>query len=280
MPEIDVDISGGVGVLTIDRPQARNAIGLATMAEFAEALTLVERQSANVLVIRGAGNRAFVSGGDVKELSAIRDEAGAIEMSTRMRRLLDRLASFPAPVIAAINGHALGGGAEVAVAADLRIAADDVQLGFTQVDLAIMPAWGGAERLAELIGRSRALLLIATGRRLGAAQALEMGLVEAVVPRSDFDSSWRSLAESFASLPPGAGRAIKEVVSAVRPNRHPALETDAVKHFARLWVGEEHWRAAERVAAARRAAAQALPDAVAPGPNLDSAPAASDPGFA
>lgn len=244
MSEVAVEMNDGVAVLTIDRPHARNAIGLATIGDLGAALDAIEREPVNVLVVRGAGDRAFVSGGDLKELSAIRDEDGAIDMATRMRRLLDRFATFPVPVIAAINGHALGGGAEVAVAADVRVAADDVQIGFTQVRLAIMPAWGGAERLAELVGRSRAMLLIAEGTRLTAAEAEGVGLVERVAPRAEFDATWRRLAEAFARLPAGAGRSIKDVIASAKPHAHPELETEAVRHFARLWVGDDHWRAA------------------------------------
>ena len=119
------------------------------------------------LVITGAGDKAFVSGGDLKELSALRTEAEASAMAWRMRTICDRIAGFPGPMIAALNGHALGGGAEVAVAADIRLAADDIKIGFNQVTLEIMPAWGGAERLAELVGRSQALLLAGTGSVLG-----------------------------------------------------------------------------------------------------------------
>ena len=114
-------------------------------------------------MIRGGGDRAFVSGGDLKELAALRTLEEAAGMARRMRTICDRIAAFPAPVIAALNGHALGGGAEVAVAADIRVAADDVKIGFNQVSLAIMPAWGGAERLAALVGRSQALLLAGSG---------------------------------------------------------------------------------------------------------------------
>ena len=218
MSEVGVQVEGKVAVLTIDRPHARNAIGLATMAELGEALDQIENEPVNVLVVRGAGDRAFVSGGDLKELSAIRDEQGAIDMATRMRRLLDRLATFPVPVVAALNGHALGGGAEVAVAADIRIAADDVSIGFTQVQLAIMPAWGGAERLAALAGRAQALLLTTTGERIGTAEAHRIGLVERVYPREAFDDSWRALARRIASSP---GRPIKSVIAAAAPHHHP-----------------------------------------------------------
>ena len=115
-------------------------------------------------------------------------------MASRVRQLLDRVAAFPVPVVAALNGHALGGGAEVAIAADIRIAADDVKIGFNQVSLGIMPAWGGAERLAQTIGRSRALLAIATGELYDAPTAQRLGLVDIVVPRATFDDEWRRLA--------------------------------------------------------------------------------------
>jgi enoyl-CoA hydratase len=252
-PEVAVEISRGVAVITIDRPGSRNAIGLATIGELGAALDAVADSAAAVLVIRGAGDRAFVSGGDLKELSAIRDFAGAAEMAVRMRTLLDRVAQFPLPVIAAVNGHALGGGAEVAVACDIRVCADDVRLGFTQVKLAIMPAWGGAERLAELVGRSRALLLVGTGRTVTATEAREIGLVELAVPRDGFDQAWRELAAEFAALPPGASRKIKSVVAAARPHHHPHLQADAVEAFASLWVADEHWEAAAASVSGRRA---------------------------
>src|SRR5581483_1064056 len=111
----------------------------------------------------------------------------AVGMASRVRRLLDRVASFPVPVIAALNGHALGGGAEVAIAADIRIAAEDIKIGFNQVTLGIMPAWGGAERLAQVIGRGRAIMAIATGEVYDADAAQRLGLVDLVVPRATFD---------------------------------------------------------------------------------------------
>ena len=109
-----------------------------------------------------------------------------------MRTICDRIAGFPGPTIAALNGHALGGGAEVAVAADIRLAADDIKIGFNQVALEIMPAWGGAERLVQLVGRSKALLLAGTGSVLGAAEAERIGLIDRVLPRASFDEDWRT----------------------------------------------------------------------------------------
>ena len=189
------------------------------------------------LVIRGEGDKAFVSGGDLKELSALRTEEQAAAMAWRMRSLCDELANFPAPVVAALNGHAFGGGAEVAVAVDIRVAADDIKIGFNQVSLEIMPAWGGAERLAALVGRGRALMLAGTGAVLTADQAEKVGLVDRVLPRATFETEWRSLARALANRPAGD---IKRVMSGV-----PA--SDAVAAFASLWVSDEHWAAADRV---------------------------------
>ena len=149
---VDVEWIDRLAVLTIDRPHARNAIALSTMGELEAALD--SAAGAAALVIRGGGDRAFVSGGDLKELAALRTLDEAAGMARRMRAICDRIAAFPAPVIAALNGHALGGGAEVAVAADIRVAADDVKIGFNQVSLAIMPAWGGAERLAAAVANA------------------------------------------------------------------------------------------------------------------------------
>jgi enoyl-CoA hydratase len=232
---VDLELDQGLAVITINRPNARNAIAPQTMDQLGQAI--VGAKGALCLVIRGEGDKAFVSGGDLKELSALRTEEQAAAMAWRMRSLCDELANFPAPVVAALNGHAFGGGAEVAVAADIRVAADDIKIGFNQVSLEIMPAWGGAERLAALVGRGRALMLAGTGAVLTADQAEKVGLVDRVAPRATFETEWRSLARALANRPAGD---IKRVMSGV-----PA--SDAVAAFASLWVSDEHWAAADRV---------------------------------
>jgi enoyl-CoA hydratase/carnithine racemase len=237
---VDLELDDGLAVLTIDRPDARNAISLDTMAELEKALDALD-DGVRALVITGAGDRAFVSGGDLKELSAIRTVEEASAMAWRMRTICDRLAEFPAPVVAALNGHAYGGGAEVAVAADIRVAADDIKIAFNQVSLEIMPAWGGAERLAALVGRGKALLLAGTGTALDAAEAQRIGLIDHVVPRASFNESWLSVARSLANRPAAE---IKRLIAGVSPE-------EAVACFARLWVAEAHWRAADRVTGRR-----------------------------
>jgi enoyl-CoA hydratase/carnithine racemase len=232
---VDLELDDGLAIVTIDRPHARNAISLETMDRLDEALD--GAAGARALVIKGAGDKAFVSGGDLKELSAIRTEADAAAMAWRMRKVCDRIAGFPGPVLAALNGHALGGGAEVAVAADIRLAADDIKIGFNQMVLEIMPAWGGAERLAALVGKSQALLLAGTGAILSAGEAERVGLVQRVVPRGSFEEEWRTVARRLASLPAAE---IKRVVAGTSPE-------EAVAAFARLWVADAHWTAADKV---------------------------------
>ena len=249
---VRVEIDAGLAVLTIDRPEVRNAIGLTTIDELGEALDTVLDSRATVLVLRGGGDRAFVSGGDLKELSVIRTHDEAVSMAKGVRRLLDRVANFPIPVIAALNGHALGGGAEVAIAADIRIAADDVTIGFNQVALGIMPAWGGIERLAVSIGRSRALLAIASGEIYDALTAQRLGLVDIVVPRATFEDDWHTLARRMAALAPGTTRAIKSIVGAAVPACHPELEANATEAFAELWTSEAHWAAVDALRTRRQ----------------------------
>jgi enoyl-CoA hydratase/carnithine racemase len=252
--EVRLEVDGRVAVVTIDRPHARNAIGLATVGELEEVIAQVERSDVSVLVVTGAGDRAFVSGGDLKELEQVRSVAGGQELARQMRAVLDRLAALPCPVVAALNGHALGGGAEVAVAADIRVAADDARIGFSQATLGLMPAWGGVERLTQLVGRSRALLLLCSGRVLTAAEAQAFGLVDEVFPRSGFEEGWRSLAAAMARPPTGVPRSIKGLVSRVVAATHPHTEAEAVAAFAELWADPEHWRLAAEAEALRRLA--------------------------
>ena len=233
---VELELEDGLAVVTIDRPHARNAIDPHTMGELEKALDAAE--GATALAVTGAGEKAFVSGGDLKELARLRTEDEATGMALRMRALCDRIAGFPGPVVAALNGHALGGGAEVAVAADIRVAADGVRIGFNQTRLAIVPAWGGAERLARLVGPGRALLLAGTGQVLEAAEAERLGLVDLVLPRADFADGWREVARSLATA---QACEIKNLTTRTRPAR------EAAAVFARLWVSEEHWEAAEKV---------------------------------
>lgn len=245
--EVVAERQGSMVTISIDRPSARNAIALSTMVALQEVLDRVTAEETSVLILRGAGDRAFVSGGDLKELSRLRTVEQASAMAAQMRQLLDQVANLPMPTIAAINGHALGGGAEVAVACDLRIAVDEATMAFNQAQLAIMPAWGGVERLVQLVGRSTAMEMLLSKKRLTAQQAQQIGLVNRIAPRGEFERDVEDLASSIADIPVPVARAIKAVVNEARPNSHPKSEHTAVRAFAELWAADSHWEAVERL---------------------------------
>ena len=158
-------------------------------------------------------------------------------MAWRMRSICDRLANFPAPVVAALNGHAFGGGAEVAVAADIRLAADDIKIAFNQVALQIIPPWVVPNDSPRYSGRARRYYLQAPALCSRPLRPNASAWVDRVLPRASFDEGWRSVAKALASRPAGE---IKRVIGGVSPG-------EAVASFARLWVADAHWQAAEKV---------------------------------
>ena len=252
MEGIRLQVKGGVATIAIDRPQARNALNLATMRSLGLALEEAQSKRARVLVIRGAGDKAFCAGGDLKELEHMRSAEQAAQMARTMRTTLDRLNTLRMPVIAALNGDALGGGAELALACDFRIAAAHARIGFPQVNLGLIPAWGAPERLAALLGRAQALHILLTGKALTAEQAVSAGLVEEVVPSDRFDARVDELSRGIAAAPPAAVAGIKRSVDSVRPQRNPELLEKAIAEFARTWAAPAHWRAVERMEKRRR----------------------------
>jgi enoyl-CoA hydratase len=247
-----LEVHDGVATLSINRPASRNALALQTMAELDSALESVKDGEARVLVIRGVGTRAFCAGGDLKELEHMRSEKDAVAMARRMRATLDRIPQLDIPVIAGLNGDALGGGAELAVACDFRIAASHARFGFAQISLGLMPAWGASERLAALVGRGRALHLLLSGSTLTADEGLRAGLIEEVVESERFDARLAALAQSIARAPRGAVAGIKRSVGAVRPHRSPELAEATIEEFARTWTDPAHWEAVEKMEKRRR----------------------------
>jgi enoyl-CoA hydratase/carnithine racemase len=253
MRDLKLEVTRGVATLSIDRPKSRNALALQTMAELDEALDSFEAGDTRVLIIRGAGTKAFCAGGDLKELEQIRSAAEAAAMARRMRATLDRLPQLAVPVIAGLNGDALGGGAELAVACDFRMAASHSRIGFAQVTLGIMPAWGAIERLTDLVGRGRALHLLLGGQAISAADACRVGLVEEVVPSEEFDARLAEVARAIASAPPATIAGIKSSVDAVSAHRHPTLAAGAIDAFAKSWAHPAHWKALETMEKRRQA---------------------------
>ena len=252
MKDLRLERDGGVATLLIDRPQARNALARQTMRELDDALGSIAASGARVLVIRGAGDLAFCAGGDLKELEQMRSESAAAEMAREMRTTLDRIPQLPIPVIAALNGDAFGGGAELAVACDFRVAAAHARISFTQIALGLMPAWGAPERLAALVGRGRALFMLFGGDIMSAAQAMQLGLVEDVYADESFDDRVNELAQKMASAPAPALAGIKASVNAVRPHHDPEHVDAAIAAFAKTRVDPAHWDAVEEMERRRR----------------------------
>ncbi len=238
--------------VTIDRPQARNALDHKAMADLDAALVEVGGWDVHVLFIRGGGDRAFISGGDLKELEAVREEAPALAMARQMRATLDRIPALPMPVVAVVNGPAIGGGAEVAIACDYRLAADDARIGFVQAQLGMVPAWGGVERLVQTVGRGRALQLLTTGRILSAREAAAIGLFEEVVARADLDAAVARLATELGRVPVHALAGIKRACEAAQPFARPELAAAATADFARAWIHPAHWQAMDKAKGGKR----------------------------
>jgi enoyl-CoA hydratase len=206
-------LEGGVAVVTIDRPEKRNALSAAVRAELIAALdALRDDDSVRVLVLTGAGERAFVAGADIAEFA----ERTPLEQRAAMtgRRVFDEIAAFPKPVLAMINGYALGGGCELALACDVRVAADTAKLGQPEINLGIIPGGGGTQRLPRLVGTGQAMRLILSGEIIDAAEALRIGLVDLVCPAPELRERTLEMARAMAAKSPVALRMAKSAVRA------------------------------------------------------------------
>ena len=207
-----VEISESIATITIDRPEVKNALDLATVGEMRAALqTLASNDEAGVLIITGAGEAAFVSGADINDIRARTRDDGLAAINSSLFAEIER---FPRPTIAAINGYALGGGCELALACDIRIAADTAKFGQPELGLGIIPGAGATQRLPRLIGMGRAKHLILTGDIIDAKQALEIGLVSAVTPAGQLQIRARELAKKILRQGPLAARLAKVALNA------------------------------------------------------------------
>ncbi|HOG45239.1 MAG TPA: enoyl-CoA hydratase-related protein [Anaerolineae bacterium] len=205
--------SEGLATITINRPEVRNALTQALMEELGQAIDQAEAdEEVRVLILTGAGERAFVAGADIGEVGA-RDTLTELGANSRVRRgVFSRLEHLSRPSIAAVNGYALGGGCELALACTLRIAADTARFGQPEINLGIIPGLGGTQRLTRLVGKGRAMELILTGDLIDAQEAFRIGLVNKVVPAAQLMEEARALAKKLAAKPPLALRAAKDAV--------------------------------------------------------------------
>ena len=210
---LHLERDGAVAVLTISRPQVLNALDSPTLDALRRAALEVKHDRAvRAVIVTGAGDKAFVAGADINEL-ARQTPAEGREHALRGQHVFDLIEHLGKPVVAAINGYALGGGCELAMACTLRIAADTARLGQPEITLGIMPGYGGTQRLSRLVGKGVALDLLLSGRQVTAAEALRLGLVNAVVPAAELMTAARALAADLAARAPIAAQYIIEAVN-------------------------------------------------------------------
>jgi len=209
---LDVD-DRDVATLTVDRPERLNALTVDTLEAIEAALAEAESADARALVLDGAGDEAFIAGADISYMTDL-STPEAQAYAELGHRVADAIESFPAPTVAAIDGYAFGGGCEMALACDLRVAAERATLGQTEIDIGLIPGWGGTQRLSRLVGDETAKRLIFLGERIDGREAAELGVVGEAVPGDEFDDRIDELTAELAAKPRFAMRAAKEALNA------------------------------------------------------------------
>ncbi len=236
-----VERAGAVATVTIERPEVKNALDPETIRELGTVLTTLEDDDELLaVVLTGAGDEVFVAGGDLKALQKVQGAEAGRRLARLTQRVFARLEALEVPVIAAINGVTLGGGTELAAACDIRIAAETASFGFKQIHLGIMPAWGLTSRLLRMVGRSRALELLLTGRTLTAREAEAIGFVDHVVPAGQAKKAALELAQTIASNAPLSVRLIKQVVQGAREAPSEAAGALEAALFGLAWGSADH----------------------------------------
>ncbi len=232
-PVLLTRIEDQTAVWTLNRPQAMNSLNFEMLRALKDAVEQVRfDEQVRVIIVTGAGERAFCAGADLKERAGLAPAQVRAFIHT-IRNLFTAIEQLPQPVIAAVNGAALGGGTELALAADLRIAAESATLGLTETRLAIIPGAGGTQRLPRLVGKGKAKELIFTGRRLDAAQALAIGLVNQVCAAADLPDVCRTLAAEIREAGPIA---VAQAKYAINHGMETDLATGLAIESAAYWV--------------------------------------------
>lgn len=227
--DIKISINNRIGTITIDRPEVLNAIRDNTMFEIQDVLESWDlNPDVGVVVITGAGDKAFVSGGDIAIMGSSESYIKELKTLPKGQDITCKIENYSKPVIAKINGFALGGGSELALACDIRVAADNATLGVPEVKLGIIPGYGGTQRLPRLVGNGMAKKLVLTGDLISAEEALKIGMVEEVVPAAELDEAVDKLASKLASRPPVALHMGKMAINhGTQTDLRTALEIEA-----------------------------------------------------
>lgn len=236
---IDLSCDASVATITIDRPETLNALDAESLESLrATIVATARRNEVQVIILTAAGDRAFAAGADIKEMAGLsRDEALAFARLGHATALA--LEAAPQPVIAAVNGFAFGGGCELALACDIRLASSNAVFAQPEVSLGIPPGWGGSQRLPRIVGSGIAAELIFTGRRVGAEEALRIGLVNAVHEPGTLMSAARGMAATIAANGPNAVRASKRLIAVSRTGQPGQGLAEEARTFADAFAGPE-----------------------------------------
>jgi len=212
--DIKVTKDGAIATITIDRPEVLNAIRDNTMFEIQDALNILEKDdSIRVMVLTGEGDKAFVSGGDISIMQKADSYLDVISGIPAGQQITWNIEHFPKPVVARINGIALGGGTELALCCDIRVAVDTAIMGVPEINLGIIPGYGGTQRLPRLVGVGMAKKMVLTGEHIKAEEAYRIGLVDMLVPKDEFDDAVKKLCNRLASKSPIAVAMGKEAIN-------------------------------------------------------------------
>lgn len=235
--------------VVIDQEEKRNALSRATLDEIRQTfIDHAENTDLRFAILTGAGEKSFAAGGDLKDLMSVRGEAAAAAMARDAKRALAAIRSFPVPVIAALNGDALGGGAELAVACDIRIAAAHARIGFIQGRLAISSAWGGGVDLMRLVGPARALQFLSRSEMLNAAQALACGLInDAANEEETLEQVLERFIAPMRRQAPQVMRAFKALGAYERGHGREAMDEIETTRFSQTWAHPDHDAATESI---------------------------------
>ena len=234
-----LEIEDNVALLQINRPRKLNALNRATISELHEALTDLEADTdVKVIILIGEGPKAFVAGADIAEFSNFNEQEGQELSAGGQKKLFDLVEQLKTPVIAAINGFALGGGLELAMSCHFRIASENAKMGLPEVSLGVIPGYGGTQRLPILVGRGRAMELILTGKMIDAGRALEIGLVNHVTSQEELIGLARKLAAQIAKNSPVAIAYAIKAINAGFSSKKPGFQAE-IEAFGRCFGTED-----------------------------------------
>ena len=235
--------------IAINRPESSNALSLSLIKELLEVLSEYEdNHEIKSVVITGTGNKCFAAGGDIKELYEVRSEKAIENMITIGRRTIDKIRYYPVPILALMNGHALGGGAELAIACDYRVAAKRATFGFVHSTLNITTAWGGIIDLIDIVGNRKALLTLIEGKALTTSEAYKIGILDSVCPNvEDATRDIKNIQKRINNCSSSIIRANKLIINEHKKTIHNGLKEFENREFKKSWSSEQHWESMNKL---------------------------------